>query len=152
GSFNPASAQLSWGKSAAGNTAGFGQVWDKRPFWTGDFNGDGRAEVLFYYPEDKNWWMSTFDGNGKMSWGRRPPGNTRGLGQVGDGRPIWTGDFDGDGKQDLLFYHPGDRNWWFGNFDSARITLPRRLTPGQHVAAYADGQPPGRVEPVVVQH
>ncbi|MDP9372192.1 MAG: hypothetical protein M3Q65_07000 [Chloroflexota bacterium] len=112
--------QLRW--SLAGNTAGFGQVWDGRPFWIGDFNGNGRADVLFYYPGDGNWWLGSHGGpGGQLQWSLA--GNTLGriagqpnFGQVWDGRPFWIGDFTGDGRSDVLFYFPGDRNWWLGSY------------------------------------
>jgi hypothetical protein len=48
----------------AGNTAVFGHsINDGRPFWIGDFNGDGRDDVLFYYPGDDNWWLGSYDGS-----------------------------------------------------------------------------------------
>ena len=99
-----------------GSTAGFGQVWDGRPFWTGDFSGAGRTEVLFYYPGDRNWWLGRLDTTGNLTWNLA--GNTAGFGQVWDGRPFWTGDFTGDGHIDVLFYYPGDHNWWLGQTDS----------------------------------
>jgi hypothetical protein len=102
-------SQLAW--SLAGNTAGFGNLADGRPIWVGDFTGNGRADVLFYYPGDQNWWLGAHDGT-QFIW--RIAGNTGNFGQVGDGRPIWVGDFNGDGKADVLFYHPGDQNWWLG--------------------------------------
>ena len=34
-------------------------MWDG-PFWIADFNGDGRADVLFNFPGDKNWWLGYF--------------------------------------------------------------------------------------------
>jgi hypothetical protein len=102
---------LSW--SLAGNTAGFGQVADGRPFWVGDFNGGGQDDILFYYPGDKNWWLGTFSGS-TLSWSLA--GNTSGFGQVWDGRPFWVGDFNGDGRDDVLFYYQGDKNWWLGTF------------------------------------
>src|SRR5262252_1533703 len=80
--------QLTW--QLVGNTAGFGQVSDGRPFWIGDFAGIGHAQVLFYYPGDHNWWLGTITG-GKLNWGLA--GNTAGFGQVADGRPFWTGNF-----------------------------------------------------------
>lgn len=95
---------------------GFGNLADKRPFFTGDFNGDGKKEILFYYPGDGNWWLGTFVGN-TINWAL--VGNTSGFGNLSDGRPIWIGDFAGTGKTDVLFYYPGDRNWWLGQFNNA---------------------------------
>jgi hypothetical protein len=109
GTFN--GNQLNW--NLAGNTAGFGQVWDGRPFWTADFNADRKTDLLFYYPGDRNWWLGTFNGN-NLGWSLA--GNTAGFGQVADGRPIWAADFTGNRKADILFYYPGDRNWWIGQF------------------------------------
>ncbi len=108
--------QLAW--HLAGNTSGFGQVWDKRPFWSGDFNGDGRDEVLFYYPGDHNWWLGSFNGT---SLGWRLAGNTAGFGQVGDGRPFWTGRFSRTDRTQLIFFSPGDHNWWLGTYDGNQI-------------------------------
>ncbi len=108
--------QLTW--NFAGNTAGFGQVWDGRPFWIGDFNGDGQMDVLFYFPGDQNWWLGTILGT-QLSWSLA--GNTAGFGQVWDGRPFWIGDFNRDGKADVLFYFPGDGNWWLGAHNGNRL-------------------------------
>ena len=110
--------QLSW--SFAGNTNGFGQVWDGRPFWTGDFNGDGRADVLFYFPGDGNWWLGSHQGaGGQLSWSFA--GNTSGFGQVWDGRPFWIGNFMRGNRAEVLFYHPGDGNWWLGSHDGNQL-------------------------------
>jgi hypothetical protein len=106
---------MNW--SLAGNTAGFGQVADGRPFWKGDFNGDGRDDILFYYPGDDNWWLGTFDSAGNLGW--TLAGNTAGFGhRINDGRPFWAGNFQGLGKEQILFYYPGDDNWWLGTFSA----------------------------------
>ena len=107
--------QLQW--KLAGNTKGFGHgINDGRPFWIGDFNGDGRADILFYFPGDDNWWLGTFSsGSNQLNWSLA--GNTKGFGHgINDGRPFWIGDFNGDGRADILFYFPGDDNWWLGTF------------------------------------
>ncbi|WP_396142040.1 FG-GAP repeat domain-containing protein [Bacillus wiedmannii] len=109
--------ELSW--NLAGNTAGFGQVADGRPIWIGDFNGNGKTDVLFYFPGDQNWWLGTFTDN-ELSWNLA--GNTTGFGQIADGRPIWIGDFNGNGKTDVLFYFPGDQNWWLGTFTDNELS------------------------------
>ena len=111
--------QLSW--SHAGNTAGFGHaINDGRPFWIGDFTGNGATDVLFYYPGDDNWWLGTFV-NGRLTWttpATPPASGTR----INDGRPFWTGDFTGNGSTDVLFYYPGDDNWWLGTMSGGSLT------------------------------
>ena len=109
--------QLTW--SLVGNTAGFGQVADGRPFWVGDFNGTGGTDILFYYPGDQNWWLGSIV-NGQLTWSL--VGNTAGFGQVADGRPFWVGDFNGTGGTDILFYYPGDQNWWLGSIVNGQLT------------------------------
>jgi hypothetical protein len=111
--------QFSW--SLVGNTAGFGHgIYDGRPFWIGDFTGDGITDVLFYYPGDDNWWLGSVV-NGQLSWAL--VGNTAGFGHaINDGRPFWTGDFTGNGATDVLFYYPGDDNWWLGSIVNGQLT------------------------------
>jgi astacin (peptidase family M12A)/VCBS repeat protein len=103
------------------NTRGFGHaINDGRPFWIADFNGDGKSEVLFYYPGDDNWWIAVDNGQAFV-WSFA--GNTRGFGHaINDGRPFWIGDFNGDGKAEVLFYFPGDDNWWLGTFNGTTLT------------------------------
>jgi hypothetical protein len=93
-------------------------VWDGRPFWTGDFTGSGKADILFYYPGDHNWWLGQFTGT-QLTWSLA--GNTAGFGQVWDGRPFWTGDFTGSGKTDVMFFYPGDNNWWLAVYTGSQF-------------------------------
>ena len=75
----------------AGNTKGFGHgINDGRPFWIGNFSTPDRAQVLFYYPSDDNWWLGTFSAN-QLQW--TLAGNTKGFGHAisTDGRPFWIG-------------------------------------------------------------
>jgi kumamolisin len=155
--------QLTW--QFAGNTAGFGNIWDGRPFWVGDFAGIPQEQIMFYYPGDNSWWLGTVGGNGQLAWqlvgntsgfgnlagdpfwaadfagvgytqimlyspgeynwwlgtigGKGQltwqfAGNTAGFGNIWDGRPFWTGDFTGAGHSQIMFYYPGDSNWWLG--------------------------------------
>jgi len=71
----------------------------------------GSGELLVYHPGTFKWWLSTF-AHDALQW--TLVGDTSGFGQVGDGRPIWTGDFTGSGHAQVLFYFPGDGNWWLG--------------------------------------
>jgi hypothetical protein len=109
--------QLNW--RFAANTLGFGQVWDGRPFWVGDFNGDGIAEMLFYYPDDGNWWLGSYKGANPGLWSFA--GNTNGFGGLNDGRPIWASNFVTLDRTDILFYFPDDGNWWSAVYDGKQF-------------------------------
>jgi hypothetical protein len=70
------------------------------PVVTGDFDNDGKFDVVVGHIDDKgNWVISLFRGNGDGTF-KKPintviPGNMAGIVALG------TGDFDGDGKLDL---------------------------------------------------
>ena len=40
------------------NTTGFGNI-TNLPKWVGDFTGDGKSDVLFYYGGDGNWFLGS---------------------------------------------------------------------------------------------
>jgi hypothetical protein len=121
---------LTW--NLVGNTNGKnGSPWNfghaintAMEFWTGDFQGVGRSQVLFYYYGDGNWWLGTIGTNWSLAWANA--GNTEGkngspwnFGNMHDDRPFWVGDFRGLGRDQILFYSPGDNNWWLGTFDTS---------------------------------
>ena len=116
GSYN--GTELKW--NLAGNTVGFGHgINDGRPFWVGDFNGDGREDILFYFPGDDNWWLGAFEGT-ELKW--HFVGNTAGFGHgINDGRPFWTGRFSNSTMDEILFYFPGDDNWWLGSYNGSEL-------------------------------
>jgi hypothetical protein len=111
------SGQATW--TLVGNTAGFGNLADGRPMWAADFNGSGGTDVLFYFPGDHNWWLASLQ-SGQLQW--QLVGNTSGFGNLADGRPIWIEDFTGTGGRDILFYFPGDHNWWLGSISGGQLT------------------------------
>ncbi|MGC5173266.1 N,N-dimethylformamidase beta subunit family domain-containing protein [Microbacterium sp. DT81.1] len=112
-------SKLNW--RLVGNTKAFGHaINDGRPFWVADFNGDQKSEVLFYYPGDDNWWLGSLV-NGTLSW--RLVGNTKDFGHnIQDGRPFWIADFDGSGRNSVMFYYPGDDNWWLGSLVNGTLS------------------------------
>jgi len=112
GQFSGANS-ISW--TTVGNTSGFGNVADGRPFWKGYFSKLNQEQVLFYSPGDHNWWLGTIAGS-QLSW--QNVGNTASMGQVFDGRPILMDDFDGSARHDLLIYNPVDHTWRLGSLDS----------------------------------
>ena len=113
-----ASGSLVW--TQIGETTGFGQIGDGRPFWVGDFDGDGAAELLFYFPGDGNWWLGDVSGT-QLTW--TMAGNTlKQFGQVFDGRPFYTGRFSGGDATEVLLYSPADDNWWLGSWSGTALS------------------------------
>src|SRR5262249_40374226 len=105
----------------AGNSSG-SDLWEKLFSWIGDFNGDGRADILFYSYDTDDWWLGTFpDPTNKIKLDLVD--NTIGFGHnLNDGRPFWTGNFSRADPTQILFYHPGTRNWWVGTYDGAQLS------------------------------
>jgi hypothetical protein len=108
--------------SLMNNASGFGDLLDgTRRTFTGDFTGDGKTDVLFYYNGDGKWWLGASTGSG-LSW-NNPYTNT-GFGNLLDGNhSFYIGDFTGDGKADVVFYNNGDGHWWLGVSDGTNIAF-----------------------------
>lgn len=77
--------------------------------YLGDFNGDGRDDLLCHDKADGHWFTALADVNGTFSetsgwsskvWCREP------LAQ------LHLGDFNGDGRDDLLCHDRADGTWW----------------------------------------
>lgn len=116
GSHQGPGGQIAW--SLVGNTAGFGSAPENCPVWIGNFSRHDRAEVLFYSPPDGNWWLGTHDGN-RLNWSFA--GNTNRFDQLA-GLPFWVGNFSRADRAEVLFYQPGDGNWWLGSHDGTQLS------------------------------
>jgi hypothetical protein len=116
----------------------------------GDFDGDGKADELFYHAGTGDWWMARSDG-AALTWHKA--GNTSGFGNLLDGgHLLTTGDFDHDGKTDVLFYFQGDGNWWVGRSDGDQLawhkaaTTATNLLDGKHRVFTGDYTGDGRTD------
>jgi FG-GAP-like repeat len=96
------------GFRSAGNWS-WGRGGTPEPVYTGDFDGDGRTDVLLRYNTGSSWaWdvgLSTgsgFRSAGNWSWGRG-----------GTAEPVSTGDFDGDGRTDVLLRYSNGSTWFW---------------------------------------
>jgi FG-GAP-like repeat len=73
------------------------------PMIAGDFNGDGKTDVMMWRDSTKSWTVNLSNGQGfnanewKGAWGS-------------DG-PMITGDFNGDGKTDVMMWRDSTKSW-----------------------------------------
>ena len=138
-----ASNQIEW--SVVANTAEFGNLADGRPIWIGDFDGNGRADVLIYSPGDSSWRLGRFSdsaASNQIEWS--VVANTAEFGNLADGRPIWIGDFDGNGRADVLIYSSGDSSWRLGRFSDSAASNQIEWSVVANTAGFgnlADGRP-----------
>ena len=131
-------SQLKW--TSAGDSKVIGHaINDGRPFWIGDFNGDGRSEVLLYDPGNDLWWLGSYDGT-QLKW--TAPGSTKQFGHaINDGRPFWIGKFSASDRDQVLFYYPGDDNWWLGSYDGSQLSWSSAGNTQGFGHAINDGRP-----------
>src|SRR5262249_11927863 len=70
-------------------------------YHVGDFNGDGKTDLLFAFSDASGVWHNTVAlSNGSAFYF---PSNSNWLPNAGQGTAYHVGDFNGDGKTDLLF-------------------------------------------------
>jgi hypothetical protein len=102
---------LDW--SSAGNTSGFGNLLDgSHVMYDGDFNGDGKSDVLFYYNAGAG---ALWQGNSSGTTFTWVNAGSTGFGNLADsGHHMVAGRFTSDAMTDLLFYYNGDGSWWLG--------------------------------------
>jgi len=89
-------------------------------FWVGKFRQGTHDELLAHSGDGEKWEIGSWNGI-ELAW--HSAGETTTLGSVDDGRPFLVGNFNDDpAKRDgILFYYPGDGNWWLGTWNGAQL-------------------------------
>ena len=75
---------------------------------TGDYNGDGRADIAMYLPETREFWIAQHDGR-VFQWRNF---GTLSLSNIDIFKAEWfPGDFDGNGLSDVLLFDEPAGDW-----------------------------------------
>lgn len=110
-----------------------------RNIYVGDWNGDGRSDLLHLHPDSRPQfsWVALANGDGTFDFQRSLPGASAGTNSHIDTsyRSILVGDWNGDGKSDLLHLHPSSDpkySWVAISQGDGTFDFQRSL-PGSHV-------------------
>lgn len=114
-----AAGTLTW--STLANTAGFGNILDSNhKIFIGDFNGDGRSDVLFYCT-DGHWWLGAADVTGWLN--RQLAYTSTWYGNLLTGHTqFFLGYWNYDTYADVLIYD-NTYNIWIGVMGSSNGSL-----------------------------
>jgi hypothetical protein len=79
----------------------------------GDFNGDGKTDILVFRPSDGAFWKWYGDDNGvSPDFGYQQGRYIGGVPGFVTGAQMIPGDFNGDGKTDILVFRASDGAFW----------------------------------------
>ncbi len=94
--------------------------WSTSVNWTdvmvGDFNGDGRDDIVGRVASSGDWWIASSTGAAftNSKWTRWSTGVTW--------TDVMVGDFNGDGRDDIVGRVASSGDWWIGNSTGTSFT------------------------------
>jgi hypothetical protein len=113
-----------------------------------DVTGNGRADLLSYYPSKGRWWITSSNPDGTF---QNPRPLTTYATTTGWDTHL-AADVNRDGRADLLSYHPAKGRWWVtssnpdGIFDPPRLFTTYATTTGWGAHLAADVTDDGRAD------
>jgi uncharacterized repeat protein (TIGR03803 family) len=95
-----------YGTTSFGGSSGLGLVFRLPATAPGDFDGDGKADLVVYRPSSGTWFIlnssTSYTTSSVYQWG------------ISTDVPV-PGDYDGDGKTDVAVYRPSNATWYILN-------------------------------------
>jgi hypothetical protein len=89
-----------------------------------DITGNDRGDLLSYHPKNGSWWVSVSRGDGTVA---APQRATTYVTRDGWDAHL-AADVTGDGRADLLSYHPKNGSWWMTSTQAdGSLAAPRRV-------------------------
>jgi hypothetical protein len=124
-------------KYYGGDIPGWGGLKPNDHLYVGDFNGDGKSDLLIFNGDDWNMtYIGIFQSNGvELQMVARYDGDVPGWGGLTKSDRIYIGDFNGDGKSDLYIFN-GDA------WNMAYLGLFQSNGQGLQMVARYDGKMP----------
>ncbi|MFO0722942.1 MAG: hypothetical protein U1E65_04095 [Myxococcota bacterium] len=111
--------------SMAGNTSGLGGAESVSRMFVGDFRGQAKDQLMFYYPPSRNYYIGTMNSLGQMVFTFAANTNVYAGSEAND--PMWTGKFRGLAAADLLFYRRSESTYFVGRVSSGGALSFTRL-------------------------
>jgi glucose/arabinose dehydrogenase len=110
--WRPSTGTWMWLTSSSNYASGGSKQWGNQSLGdvplVGDLDGDGRTDLILWRASTGTWfWLTSSSGYAYANAGSKQWGNN-GLGD----QPL-IGDFDGDGRADLVVWRPGTGTWHF---------------------------------------
>ncbi len=112
------SGKMHW--AFAGKAEDWAPVREGSVVCTGFFSDKHRKQIAFYEENDKSWWLAVLEKGNRLQW--RFAGHFPLPAPSGTLSNFLTGDFDGDGYSEILFYDKTGGNWWLYGYDGRRFT------------------------------
>ena len=112
--YSDAVNNLGWNVWSHDTTNNAGARW-----LVGDFDGDGVQDVMFYRGSDSTTQVG-LSRNGSLAWSQFSQRRDFGDNSADD---WYAGDFNGDGRTDVAFYHGSDGMFWVGLSTGSAFTF-----------------------------